>query len=289
MESTNLNTNNSENVINAAYKGYKDGTVNFIGDQVEILTGYSKDFFNSKEKKWLDIVIEEDMALMQETFINALKSNKNYMRKYRVRKKIGSIIWIQEWGQIVCDDQGEIEYVTGILLDITEQKKIEEANFKAEALTGKYLIFNIDNAEYGISISKIKEIIGVMPITQIPQTPSIVKGVINLRGKVIPVIDLRLRFGMEETSYQDRTCIIVVEIDGNDSQVMVGIVVDTVSEVKHIKGGDIEDKPTGLQFDMNGIILGMAKIKDSVITIIDVDRLFIDEEISWIEQAKSFT
>lgn len=281
----NQNNNNSENVINAAYKGYKDGTVNFIGDQVEILTGYSKDVFNTKEKKWLDIVIDEDSASMQETFINALKSDKNYMRKYRIRKKNGNVIWIQEWGQIVCDDQGEIEYVTGILLDITEQKKIEEANLKIEALTGKYLIFNIDNVEYGISISKIREIIGVMPITQIPQTPSIVKGVLNLRGKVIPVVDLRLRFEMEEKEYQDRTCIIVVDIDGNDGRVMVGIVVDTVSEVKHIKGEDIEDKLTGLQFDMDYIILGMAKINESIMTILDVDKLFIDEEMSWIEQA----
>jgi len=285
MESTNLNTNNSENVINAAYKGYKDGTVNFIGNQVEILTGYSKDVFNSKEKKWLDIVIEEDMVSMQKIFINALKSDKNYMRKYRVRKKTGDVIWIQEWGQIVCDDQDEIEYVTGILLDITEQKKIEEANLKAEALTGKYLIFNIDNAEYGISISKIKEIIGVMPITQIPQTPSIIKGVINLRGKVIPVIDLRLRFGMEEKAYQDQTCIIVVEIDGNDGQVIVGIVVDTVSEVKYVKGNDIEDKPIGLQFDVDDIILGMVKINESVMIILEIDRLFIDEEIRWIKQS----
>jgi len=280
----NQNNNNSDNVINAAYKGYKDGTVNFIGDQVETLTGYSKDVFNAKEKKWLDIVIDEDMASMQESFINALKGDKNYMRQYRIRKKNETVIWIQEWGQIVCDDQDEIEYVTGILLDITEQKKIEEANLKIEALTGKYLIFNIDNDEYAIIISKIREIIGVMPITQIPQTPSIVKGVLNLRGKVIPVVDLRLRFEMEEKEYQDQTCIIVVDIDDNDSRMMVGIVVDTVSEVKQIKGEDIEDKPAGLQFDMDHIVLGMAKINESVMTILNVDKLFIDEEMSWIEQ-----
>jgi len=280
----NQNNNNSDNVINAAYKGYKDGTVNFIGDQVETLTGYSKDVFNAKEKKWLDIVIDEDMASMQESFINALKGDKNYMRQYRIRKKNETVIWIQEWGQIVCDDQDEIEYVTGILLDITEQKKIEEANLKIEALTGKYLIFNIDNDEYAIIISKIREIIGVMPITQVPQTPSIVKGVLNLRGKVIPVVDLRLRFEMEEKEYQDQTCIIVVDIDDNDSRVMVGIVVDTVSEVKQIKGEDIEDKPAGLQFDMDHIVLGMAKINESVMTILNVDKLFIDEEMSWIEQ-----
>ena len=277
--------NNSENVINAAYKGYKDGTVNFIGDQVEVLTGYSKDVFNTKEKKWLDIVVDEDRASMQETFINALKGDKNYMRKYRVMKKNGSIVWIQEWGQIVCDDQNEIEYVTGILLDITEQKKIEEANLKIEALTGKYLVFNIDNVEYGIGISKIREIIGVMPITPIPQSPPIVKGVLNLRGKVIPVVDLRIRFGLEEKEYQDQTCIIIVDIEGNDGQVMVGIVVDTVSEAKHIKGEDIEDKPNGLQLNMDCFILGMAKINENIITILDVDKLFIDEEINCLAQA----
>lgn len=122
MQNMNQNNTNSNNVINAAYKGYKDGTVNFIGDQVETLTGYSKEVFNTKEKKWLDIVIDEDMASMQETFINALKGDKNYMRQYRIRKKNETVIWIQEWGQIVCDDQDEIEYVTGILLDITEKK-----------------------------------------------------------------------------------------------------------------------------------------------------------------------
>ena len=285
MQHMDRNNKSSENVINAAYKGYKDGTVNFIGNQVEILTGYSKDVFNAKEKKWLDIVIDEDMDSVQEIFINPLKGDKNYMRKYRIRKKNGNIIWIQEWGQIVCDDQNEIEYVTGILLDITEQKEIEEANLKIEALTGKYLVFNIDNVEYCISISKIREIIGVIPITQIPKTPSIVKGVLNLREKVIPVVDLRLRFGMEEKEYQDRTCIIIVDIDDNDGRMMVGIVVDAVSEVKHIKGEDIEDKPASLQFDMDYFILGMAKINENIMNILDVDKLFIDKEMSWIAQA----
>ncbi len=285
MESKNLNINNSKDVINAAYKGFKDGTVNFIGDQVKVLTGYSKDVFNSKEMKWLDIVVEEDKAAMQKIFVDALKSDKNYMRKYRVRKRNGKVLWIQEWGQIVCDEQNEIEYVTGILLDITEQKKIEDENLKAEALTGDYLIFYIENVEYGISIFKIREIIGETQITQVPQTPSYVKGVLNLRGKVIPVVDLRLRLGMEEKTYHDRSCIIVVEIEGNDGQMTVGIAADTVSEVKHIKGRDIEDKPDGLQFDIDQIILGMAKIKENVMVILDVDRLLIEEGMSWINQS----
>ncbi len=91
---------------------------------------------------------------------------------------------------------------------------------------GNYLTFTLDKEEYGISILKIKEIIGMMSITTVPQTPEFVKGVINLRGKVIPVVDLRLRFGMEGIDYTERTCIIVVEITGQAGTVMIGIVVD---------------------------------------------------------------
>jgi len=277
--------NESENSVNAAYKGFKDGSVSFIGDQVEVMTGYSKDVFNLKEKKWVDIVVEEDLKTIQEAFVHALKNDKNYMRKYRIRKKNGNVIWIQEWGQIVCDDQGEVEYVTGILLDITEQKKIENEKLKAEALTGKYLVFDLDNVEYGICISKIKEIIGVISITHVPQTPDYVKGVLNLRGKVIPVVDLRLRFGMDEKAYHDRTCIIVVEIGGETGQVMVGVVVDTVSEVQHIDGKDIEDKPGGLKYDMDYIILGLAKIDGGVMTLLDIDELLLAGDMTWLDKA----
>ena len=109
---------------------------------------------------------------------------------------------------------------------------------------GKYLTFTLAEEEYGIGILKIKEIIGMLPITSVPQTPDFVKGVINLRGKVIPVIDLRLRFGIREIDYTERTCIIVVEIAGQAGTVLIGIVVDSVSEVLNVKGDDIEDTPT---------------------------------------------
>ena len=101
---------------------------------------------------------------------------------------------------------------------------------------GKYLTFTLADEEYGISIIKIREIIGMMKITTIPQTPEFVKGVINLRGKVIPVLDLRLRFGMEAIDYTDRTCIIVVEIEGQAGTAQIGIVVDAVSEYCSSKG-----------------------------------------------------
>lgn len=150
---------------------------------------------------------------------------------------------------------------------------------------GKYLTFVLAAEEYGISILKIKEIIGMMPITTIPQTPDFVKGVINLRGKVIPVVDLRLRFGMKRIDYTERTCIIVVEISGGTGTVMIGIVVDSVSEVLNIKGGDIEETPafgTKLNTDY---ILGMAKVQGGVKILLDIDRVLSRDEVVLLEKA----
>ena len=125
----------------------------------------------------------------------------------------------------------------------------------------------------------------MMPITTVPQTPEFVKGVINLRGKVIPVVDLRLRFEMEAMDYTERTCIIVVEIEGESSTVMIGIVVDSVSEVLNIKGEEIEETPTfGTKLNTD-YILGMAKIEGGVKILLDIDRVLSAEEISILEQA----
>jgi purine-binding chemotaxis protein CheW len=154
-----------------------------------------------------------------------------------------------------------------------------------EEKEGKYLTFTLADEEYGIGILKIKEIIGMMPITLVPQTPVFVKGVINLRGKVIPVIDLRLRFGMESIDYTDRTCIIVVEIGGDAGSIMIGIVVDTVSEVLNIKKQDIEDTPKfGTKLDTN-YILGMAKTESGVKILLDIDRILRTEEITALEKS----
>jgi purine-binding chemotaxis protein CheW len=150
---------------------------------------------------------------------------------------------------------------------------------------GKYLTFTLAEEEYGIGILKIKEIIGMMPITSVPQTPEFVKGVINLRGKVIPVIDLRLRFGMGEIDYTERTCIIVVEIEGQTGTVLIGIVVDSVSEVLNVKGDEIEDTPTfGTKLDTE-YILGMAKMKGGVKILLDIDQVLSSKEIAALEKA----
>jgi len=149
----------------------------------------------------------------------------------------------------------------------------------------KYLTFALAEEEYGIGILKVKEIIGMMPITSVPQTPEHVKGVINLRGKVIPVVDLRLKFGMEEMEYTERTCIIVVEITGQGGTVLIGIVVDSVCEVLNIKAEDIEDTPTfGTKFNTD-YILGMAKMEGGVKILLDIDRVLSAEDMALLEKA----
>ena len=150
---------------------------------------------------------------------------------------------------------------------------------------GKYLTFSMAGEEYGIGILKIKEIIGMMSITTVPQTPEFIKGVINLRGKVIPVIDLRLRFGMNANDYTERTCIIVVEIPGPTGTVMIGIVVDSVSEVLSIKGDEIEETPTfGTKLNTD-YILGMAKMDGGVKILLDIDRVLSRDEMQVLEEA----
>lgn len=164
-------------------------------------------------------------------------------------------------------------------------KTIDQSIKAMDNREGKYLTFSLADEEYGIGILKIREIIGMMPITSVPQTPGFVKGVINLRGKVIPVIDLRLRFGMDNIEYTERTCIIVVEISGETGTVEIGIVVDSVSEVLNIKDEEIEDTPsfgTKLETDY---ILGMAKMEGGVKILLDIDSVLNEEEMKILEDA----
>jgi purine-binding chemotaxis protein CheW len=162
---------------------------------------------------------------------------------------------------------------------MSERKTVSDQPVeKAGAREGKYLSFSLGGEEYGIGILQVREIIGMMRVTPVPQSPDFVKGVINLRGKVIPVIDLRLRFGMEGIEYTDRTCIIVVEMNCAAGWVQIGIVVDSVSEVLYIKAADVEDTPAfGTSLDTD-YILGMAKTASSVKILLDIDKvLTIDE------------
>lgn len=140
--------------------------------------------------------------------------------------------------------------------------------------SGKYLTFKLANEEYGVEILKVREINGIMHITAVPQMPAYMKGVINLRGKVIPVVDLRLKFGLEEIEYTEQTCIIVVDV-GKE----IGIIVDTVSEVLNVSGENIEPPPAmGGSVDTS-FILGMGKVNDTVKILLDVDRVLTTDEI----------
>ncbi len=146
---------------------------------------------------------------------------------------------------------------------------------------GKHLIFKLADEEYGLDILKVKEIIGLMDITAVPRTPGFVKGVINLRGKVIPVVDLRLKFGLSSRDYDERTCIVVVEVTHDDAAVMMGIVVDSVSEVLNIRPEQVEPTPSfGSSVD-TAYIKGMAKTDDGRVKILlDIDRVLSSQEIS---------
>jgi len=152
---------------------------------------------------------------------------------------------------------------------------IKDTNIKI----GKYLTFSLADEEYGIGILKVKEIIGMMPITSVPRTPQFVKGVINLRGKVIPIVDLRAKFGMESIPYTERTCIIVVEIDSKDATVLIGIVVDSVSEVLNINGDEIEDTPAFGTHLNTEYIMGMAKMEGGVKILLNIDQVLSSKEI----------
>lgn len=168
---------------------------------------------------------------------------------------------------------------------MADERQVIDQAIKAMAdKGGKYLSFSLAEEEYGIGILKIKEIIGMMDITVVPKTPEFVKGVVNLRGKVIPVIDLRLRFGMPTVDYTERTCIIVVEIDSPTGTVLIGIVVDSVSEVLNVRAENIEAPPTfGNDLDTE-YILGMAKIDNDVKILLDIDKVLKADEIAGLKR-----
>lgn len=151
---------------------------------------------------------------------------------------------------------------------------------KGEARAGKYLTFRVGSEEYGLEILKVREIIGLMDITKIPRAPAFVRGVINLRGKIIPVVDTRIKFGMPSIENTAETCIIVVEVKRANEGVEMGMLVDAVSEVLDIKDDAIEDAPEfGAAVDEQ-FIMGMAKAKGTVKILLDIDRVLTDSEMA---------
>ncbi len=141
---------------------------------------------------------------------------------------------------------------------------------------GKYLVFHLGEEEFGVHVLKVREIIGLQEITAVPHAPVYVRGVINLRGKVVPVIDLRRKFQLPEVEYNHRTCIVVLQVQllkavGGDSLLM-GVIVDGVSEVLNVQDSEIEDKPSFGGGEDTPYILGMAKVKGKVKILLDIDE-----------------
>ena len=163
---------------------------------------------------------------------------------------------------------------------MSNEATLEQVNKALLDKAGKYLTFALGKEQYGLEILKVREIIGYMDITAVPQTPGHVKGVINLRGQVIPVIELRAKFGMETAEITEQTCIIVCEIQSGNRNFSTGIVVDNVEEVLDIDGQDIEEAPQfGSNVDTN-FILGMGKIGDTVKILLDIDKVLAGEDFS---------
>ena len=147
-------------------------------------------------------------------------------------------------------------------------------------IEGKFLTFVLGEEIYGIEILKASEIIGLMDITTVPQTPDYMKGVINLRGKVIPVIDLRKKFSMQEGVHTQETCVIVVEVNSSS----IGLIVDSVSEVSDITGEEIENAPSYGQGIDTSFIMGLGKVKDKIIILLDIDAVLSTEELEMVEE-----
>ena len=152
----------------------------------------------------------------------------------------------------------------------TLNEAIEQVTLENEdTLKNMYLTFRLDNEDYGIEIRYVTEIVGMQQITEVPDMPGFVKGVVNLRGQVIPVLDVRLRFHMQSRDYDERTCIIVVSIGGTQ----VGLVVDTVNEVRRIDEDQISPPPKTAGADSAKYIQGMGKADDAVIILLEGQHL----------------
>jgi purine-binding chemotaxis protein CheW len=150
---------------------------------------------------------------------------------------------------------------------------------QAAARAGKYLTFHLAREEFGIRVLKVREIMGLQEITAVPQTPAHIRGVINLRGKVVPVIDLRVKFGLTAAEYTQRTCIIVTQVQSGSASVLVGIIVDGVSEVLNLAASEIEDTPDFGEDIGSRYLLGMAKAKGKVKILLDIDKVLSVQEL----------
>ena len=161
-------------------------------------------------------------------------------------------------------------------------------NLNAEENENKFLSFFLGNEEYGVEILQVREIIGLIDITPLPQMPDYVKGVINLRGKIIPVIELRAKFALDPKAYTEETCVIVVEVtEGDEDRFHMGVIVDNVSEVIDIPRNNIDPAPRFGGAMNTSYILGMGKVKDKVLTLLDIDKVMSQSDLVGLAEVGS--
>lgn len=270
-----------KNIFNVGYQGFPDGSVSFFSNRICELAGYGKEEFNNKSINWIkDVMYQEDLPQALVALKMGLKGDKTYTRSYRIHTKSGTVKWILELSQIICNSEGRIDSITGTLIDITDEKKHEKDEERIRRLTGKYLLVSLNDQQYGIPIVKIKEIIRMVSVTSVPNSPQYVRGLINLRGNMIPVVDLCHRLNLGSSDNAGRACIIVVEIECEANIVTVGIVVDSVSEAVNIDGTEIEDTVGSIISADTRCILGIAKMQERPRILLDMDRLFSTDELA---------
>jgi purine-binding chemotaxis protein CheW len=262
-------------IFNVRYEGYADGSIKFFSDLIKDLTGYSKEEFGEGKVTWTGIIHPEDIPAAKEAVKAALKGDKTYEREYRIITKDREIKWILELSQIICDENGKIKSISGILLDTTYQKKMEEEEARCKRLEGKYLNFWIGEEEFGVRVDQVKEIIQMMDITSIPNVSEHIKGVINLRGQVIPIVDLGLKLGISTKENGHQGCIIITEMPGNMG--WAGITADSVSDITFINGQEIDDAVQGHLHAK--YIFGMARTDRGVRILLDLNRTLNPDEL----------
>ncbi|MBN1293800.1 MAG: chemotaxis protein CheW [Candidatus Latescibacteria bacterium] len=234
-------------------------------------------------------VLNEPQGIKTDDLFPAIEDLDRIQRYMSQEMGIGTMINLEKFvdtsfAQKACDKASTSRHhsvlhpMSRVVSDIQTRQASEPKNKTMLDKEGKYLFFSLEKQEYGIEIHSIKEIISLMPVRTIPQTPPFVKGVINLRKSVIPVIDLRAMLGLHEAEYTEHTCIIILELWIEGGFVKIGIIVDSVSEVFNIKATDIEETPTlGVGIDTE-YILAMAKIGKGVKTLFNANRLFSSQE-----------